>query len=350
MLENYFSQVAYMPYAPIKEAFRIGNYEIWPYYRESSKRIKNKDVVQHLNRQFGRYFERKYDEKKGGYDKPLEEIFIISPINFDFGTSKFLEEQIEEIRTVAHVIAFCAINECAFVSSSTDAFAVHIQNFQVGSDGIALWNKIFTKLDMVKFMKPYYLGTSLLKFEKTPLCDALGNALQFKDKKEIESMFRALQLFYHTATYGEMVTDEHRLLSLVMCFEVLLNFENRIEFVKKMENLLNNAEPKVETRTVKINNKDTSVTKSKTSWWAFDLYNLRSDVVHGNEINWDIQKYGNIWTRIQFGGILLRRLIKKILYQESLWQFDYVDSVVESISLDEKLKNLTTEFIEKHGT
>ncbi len=346
-----FSQVAYMPYAPIKEAFRIGDYEIWPYFRESSKRIKNKDVIQHLNRHFGRYFEREYDEEKGGYDKPLEEIVIISPAKFELGISKFSEEQIKEIRTVSHAIAFCAINECAFVSSSTDAFIVHIQNFQVGSDGIALWNKHFTKLDMVKFMKPYYLDTSLLKFKRTHLCDALGNALQFKDKKEIESIFRALELFYHTATHGEMVTDEHRLLSSVMCFEVLLNFENKIEFVKKIENLLNNAEPKMETRTVEIKNKDTMVIKSKTSWWAFDLYNLRSDVVHGNKINWDIQKYGNIWTRIQFGGILLRKLIKKILSQESLWQPDPIDSIIEAgtSALDETLENMVAEFIKKYG-
>ncbi|MBA7490518.1 hypothetical protein ES702_01056 [subsurface metagenome] len=351
MSERNFSQVAYMPYAPVEESFRIGNYEIWPYYKESSKRIKNKDVIQHLNRHFGRYFERKYDREKGGYDKPLEEIFVISPPNFELGISKFSEEQIEEIRTVSHVIAFCAINECSFVSSSADAFILYVQNFQVGSNGIALWNKYFTKLDMVKFMKPYYLDTSLLKFKKTDLCDALGKALQFKYKGQIKRIFRTAELFYHTATHGEMVTDEHRLLSLVMCFEVLLNFENKIEFVEKIENLLNNAEPKMETRTVKIKNKDINVTKSKTSWWAFDLYNLRSDVVHGNEINWDIQKYGNIWTRIQFGGILLRKLIKKILSQESLWQPDPIDSIIEAGTgaLDETLENMVAEFIKKYG-
>lgn len=162
MSERNFSQVAYMPYAPIEKDFRIGNYEIWPYYKESSERIENKDVVQHLKRHFGRYFERKYDKEKGGYDKPLEEIFIISPTNFEFGINKFSEEQIEELRTVSHIIAFCAINELSFVSSSSDAFILYIQNFQVGSDGIALWNKYFSKSDMVKFMKPYYLDTSLV--------------------------------------------------------------------------------------------------------------------------------------------------------------------------------------------
>lgn len=350
MSERSFSQVAYMPYAPIGESFRIGNYEIWPYYKESSKRIKNENVIQHLNRHFGRYFDRKYDREKGGYDKPLEEIFIISPTKFRLGISKFSEEQIEKIRTVSHIIAFCAINECSFVSSSADAFILYIQNFQVGSDGIAFWDKIFTKLDMVKFMKPYYLGTSLVKFKKTGLCDALGKALQFKDKDQIRRIFRTLELFYHTAAHGAMVLDENKLLSLVMCFEVLLNFENKIEFVEKIENLLNDPEAKMETRTVKIKNKDTNVTKSKTSWWTFDLYNLRSDIVHGNEINWDIQKYGNIWTRIQFGGILLRKLIKKILSQESFWQPDPVDSIIEAISLDEVLENIINKFTKTYFT
>lgn len=347
MLEKYFSQVAYMPYAPIEDSFRIGNYEIWPYYRESSKRIKNKDAIQHLNRHFGRYFERKYNEKEGGYDEPLTGIIIISPTNFELGIGKFSEEQIEEIRTISHIITFCAINECNFVSSSADAFILYIQNFQVGSDGIAFWDKYFTNLDMVKFMKPYYIDTHLLKFKKTNLCDALGKALQFKDRRQIKRIFRTLKLFYHTATHGEMVMDEHKLLSLVMCFETLLNFKNKKEFAKKIGNLPN-PEPKMETRLIKIDNKDTR-TRSQTGWWVFDLYNLRTDIVHGNEINWDTQKYGNIWTRIQFGGILLRKLIKKILSQESLWQSDYVDSVVEAISLDEKLKNITTEFIKKYG-
>ena len=349
MLERNFAQVAYMPYAPIKESFQIGNYEIWPYYKESSQRIKDKNVIHHLNRLFGRYFERKYDRERGGYDKPLEEIFLISPTNFKLGISKFSEEQIEEIQIVSYIIAFCAINECAFVASSTDAFILYIQNFQVGLDGIAFRNKYFSKLNMVKFIKPYYLDVPLLKFEKTNLCDALGKALQFKNRVQIRRIFRALELFYHTATHSEMAIDEHRLLSLLMCFEVLLNFKSKMEFVKRIESLFRNPESTMETRTIKIKNKDKNLTLSKTGWWAFDLYNLRSDIVHGNEINWDIQKYGNIWTRIQFGGILLRKLIKKILSQESLWQSDCVDSIIEADNLDETLEEIITEFVENYS-
>lgn len=348
MTERNFSQVAYMPYAPIKESFQIGNYEIWPYYKESNKRIGNEKVLQHLNRLFGRYFERKFDREKGGYDKLLEEVIIISPVNFELGIDKFSEEQIEEIRTASHIIAFCAIKECAFVSSSADAFVLHVYEFQVGSDGVRLRDKYFSQLEMVKFMKPYYLDFPLLKFDKTDLCEALGKALQFKDKSQMKRIFRTLELFYHTAAHSEMMTDEHRLLSLLMCFEVLLNFNGKIEFAKKMEILLDNFYPKMETRVVKIKNRDTNLTYSKTCWWAYDLYDLRNYIVHGGEINWDFQKYGNIWTRVEFGGILLRKLIKKILSEESLWQPDYSDFLIEADSLDKMLEDKVAEFHEDY--
>jgi len=347
MTEPQFAQVAYMPYAPIRDSFRIGNYEIWPYDKESGRRIENQDVIQHLNRHFGRYFERAYDREKGGYDKPLEEIVIISPADFQFGISKFSEEQIEEIRTVNHIIAFSAINEHALLSSSSDAFVLHTLQFEVGSNRIRIWNKWFAELEMVKFMKPYHLDSHLLTFSKTALCDALGDAFQFKSKASIRKIFRTLELFFHTATRGEMVTNEHRLLSLVMCFEVMLDFRGKMEFAKEVEEKLDNPKHELEKRIININGKHTDVTFSKIGWWAFDLYDLRNDIVHGNKINWDIEKYGDIRTRIKFGGALLRILIKTILSQESLWHSDFDDSTIDEYILEEMLESATNKSTEK---
>lgn len=339
MPEENFAQIAFMPYASVKESFSIGNYEVWAYYKEAERRIKNQNVIQHLNQIFSIYFERKYDKEKGGYDKPLEEIFIISPHNFQFGVSKFSDDQIEDIRTISHIIAFCAINE-SFSSSLSDEFKLYIQNFQVGSDGIAIWRTIFKKLEMVKFMKPYYLNIPLIKFEKNELCDALGKSLQFKNRKGIKKIFRALELFYYTTAHGEMLTDEHRLLSLVMCFEVLLDFGGKkLNFANKIEKIFGEYYPK-ETHPIKENNKDVNKSLSKTAWWAFDLYKLRNDIIHGNEISWEIKKYGDILKRIEFGRILLRKLIKKTLIKESLFQPDYFDNVLEVENLDEKLEDL----------
>lgn len=350
-----FSQVAYMPYSPIKEGFRIGNYEVWPFFKESGKRINNRVIIDHLSRLFGRYFERKSDRAKGIYDKPLDAVFMISPINFEIGVNEFTEEQLEEIKTVCHIITFCAINECAFVSSSADAFILHVYKFQPGGDGVVLGNTFFANLDMVKLVKPYYIDPSLLKFEKTTLSDALGKAVPFKDRKRVRRVFRTLELFYHTATHSEMMTDEHRLLSLIMCFEVLLNFDGKLKFAKMIEKSIDNYKPVSETRKVKIRNKDTELKHSKTTWWAFDLYDLRSHIIHGSNVNWEIEKYGDIWTRIKFGGILIRKLIKKILSQESLWPPDDAsdsdiigDAIIEVDRLDIKLEKMVAEFNETY--
>ena len=339
MLNPNVTQIAYMPYAPFKEAFQIGDYNIWPYYKECGKRIGNSAVLETLNRYFSRYFEWKYDQEKGGYDKSLE-VSIISPISFAFGIDKLSDEQIEEIRTVSHIIAFSAITEEYCSLSSSDAFMLYIQNFTVGLEGIAVFNKYFTSLEMVKFTKPYHIDFPFEGFTKTSLCDVLGKAIELKSKEQIRRIFRTLELFFHTTTYAEMVTSEYKLLSLVMCFETLLDFSNKMKFMKKVEFMIDNYEPEMETRTIEINKEKKDFTKSKTCWWVYDLYNLRSAIIHGQEVNWDFKKYGYVSTRIEFGKILLRKLVKKILLQESLWIPDTIDSIKEAESTDSRLKDI----------
>lgn len=333
-------KIAYMPYAPIKESFSIGNYEVWDYYKESENRIKNQNVIQHLNQIFGIYFERKYNQEKGGYDKPLEEIFIISPHNFQFGVSKFSDDQIEDIKTISHIIAFCAILQ-PFSSFLSNEFQLYIQNFQIGSDGVAIFRTYFSKLEMVKFIKPYYLNVPITKFEKDELCEALGKALEFRNGKQIRGIFQALESFYYATAYDEILTAEHRLLSLVTSFEILLGFDGKLKFANKMEKMFGKHElPPREIRTIKIKNIVKDISLTKTSWWAYDLYNLRSNIIHGNEIDWEVQKYGSIWDRIKFSKILLRKLIKKTLIKESLFQPDFFDDILEAENLDKKLEDL----------
>src|SRR5690554_2069098 len=225
-----FSQIAYMPYAPIKEAFQIGGYEVWPYNKKKEEKIEDKKVISHLDKLFEIYYERLFDKEKGGYDKVLKEIYIITPINFDIGYSKYTNKQFEDIRSISHILAFTAINESIF--SQTDPFILYLQNFNICSEGIKIWSTYFAKYDMVKFMKPYHIESSFIKYSKTNLAEALGVALEHKDKNEVKRIFRSLEKYFYTATRGEMVTNEHRLLSLLMCFQLLLDFDGKMEFVK----------------------------------------------------------------------------------------------------------------------
>jgi len=208
----------------------------------------------------------------GGYDKPIDEIYIISPNDYEIGTERFSKDQIENIYNICYILAYCAICETNMVTANSDAFRLYIQNFKLDSEGVALYNKYYSQYDMVKFMKPYNLDVSLLKYEKTHLCDVLGNTLQYKNNRKVKRIFRALELFFRSASTDEIITNEHRLLTLVMCFEILLNFKDKYRFAKKVEKILDIYEPELETRIIRTyNNEEASFTFSKTGWWLVDI-------------------------------------------------------------------------------
>jgi len=338
MSEKNYSQIAYMPYAPIKEPFQIGNYEVWSYQKMKKEKIEREDIIKYLDSLFGMYYERLFDKEKGGFDKNIDEIYIIAPVDYDVGNGIYTGKEINDIRSISHIIAFSAISELHFISQSTDPFVLYLQNFNIDSEGVTIWSTYFTRFEMVKFMKPYNIESFLIKYSKTTLAEALGEALEYKNKNEIKRIFRSLEKYFYTATRGKMVTNENRLLSLLMCFVLLLDFEGKIEFVKKVEELLDFHDPIMETRYVSELEKD--FTTNKTSWWVYDLYKLRNDIVHGNDIDWQIDKYGGIWQRIEFGGILLRKLIKKILLKNSLWEKTIKDKIIEADSIDKTLSKV----------
>lgn len=237
------------------------------------------------------------------------------------------------------MIAFCAIVDSFLISSSSDAFILHLHEFVIGSESIKLHKTLYSNIEMIKIMKPYRIDRSLLHFTVTDLCQALGKALQHKNKPEIKRIFRAIELYFHSATYGEMITNEHRILTLVMCFEVLLDFNGvNIMFAKKLDSCLNNHFSVFEERqNIKYKGTLKNFRFSKTVWWAYDLYNLRSNIIHGKDIDWEITKYGDVLDRIEFGGSLLRLLIIQVLIESNFLNEDPLIQVFGYEDLDEKL-------------
>jgi hypothetical protein len=345
-------EVAYLPYAPIKDGFKVGDYEIWPYHRECESRIRERRGRDHLSKFLACYHERRFDRQRGGYDEPVEEIFVISPQDSSAQPCTLTQQQAEDIRSVAHILAFSAINEPCITKWTSDAFVLHTLTFQGGSESVRLYDTIYSDPAMVKFLKPHYLPKPLLKFEKTDLCDALGQAMRMRNDSCIRRVFRAMELFYHTATHSEMMTAESRLLSLVTSFEVLLNYRDKWRFADRIDRWLDNYHPAIETRSLLKDGQPSDVSHTKTGWWAFDLYNLRSAIVHGKQVDWCLEKYGNIWTRIEFGGILLRKLVKRVLKQKNLWppesdQDILGDAILEADALDNVLSQKVSEFQER---
>ncbi len=348
MSKNKSFHIAFMPYAPNQEYLKIGNYEIWQFDKEASNRISNKEILKQIQNYFNRYYEYVYNQDEGGSDKNLKTINIISPIEFDIGEGIFSEKHIQNIHSIAHILSFSSIFETGFGSVTSDPFQTIIQGFKQNQEGMSVWTTYYTRYNLFKILKPLHISSPFFPYKLTKLASSLGNALEARDtNQQIKQIFNCLELLFHTITFGEMITNFHRTLTLLTAFEILLGFENKKEFVDEIEKYIKDLTPVLIKRTINLpGNKTEEIEKSKTSWWAYDLYNLRSQIIHGEEIDWSYLEYGDIWIRIKFAGSLLRRIIKIKLSENGFFEFDEMQRIIEAGSMDETFENIIKEFLD----
>lgn len=343
-------QIAFMPYAPIQETFKLGQYDIWPFYKEAENIIEDKVVLEQLKKFFSRYVEFKFQKELKRHEEQPCQIIIISPLNFKVGQDKFLESQIRDIVSLVHVIAFSSIFEIGFTPNTSDPFQVHIQNFVKGEEGLSVWDKFYMNYNLFKVLKPLYISDSFFPFKPTELSNTLVDSLELRDSNNsIKRIFRSLELLYHTITFSDMITDEHRLLTLLMSFEVLLGFQNKQEFVKSIKQFISGHKPIYSEREIYLKRNDKQLVKwPLTCWWAYDLYDLRSEIIHGEVVHWKYEEYGTVWQRVTFAGNLFKRIYKLLLKENGLWEDNFLSGLVETYDMDEKLIEIMNEFKEMH--
>lgn len=326
-------QIAFMPYASIQETIRIGKYEVWQFDKEASNRISNKKVLKQIQSYFNRYYEYVFNPEEGGNDKNLKTINIISPIDFAIGEEVLSEEHILNIQSIAHILSFSSIFETGFGSNSSDSFQTIIQNFVQNQEGMRVWTDYYTRYNLFKILKPLHINSPFFPYKITNLASSLGNALEARETNQlIKQIFNSLELIFHTITFGEMITNFHRVLTLLMAFEVLLGFENKKEFVEQIEKYIIDPKAVLIKRNINLpGGRGAEFEKSKTCWWAYALYDLRSQIIHGEEIDWKIKEYGDIWIRIEFAGSLFKRIFKIILTEVGFFENDFMEVLLKQV-------------------
>ena len=341
--------VAFMLYAPIDNKIILGDYEIIPFYDFSAKLIKDKVILGQIQNYFSRFFEYKYDRKENcGLDEKIKSISIIIPNGFTIGVDELTKNQKFDIFSLSHIIAFSAIFENQIGFTSSDPFKAYIQNFTSGREGLSIYNQYYTRYDLYKFLKPLYIMNPIIAFYKTPLCECLASALKYRNTDTtVRKILRSLELIFYTVTYEEMTNNERKILSLLIAFEVLLGFKGKVGFANEIEKYITDKKPTLIDRNLKNSKGIEEVhTRSKTAWWAFDLYILRNQIVHAQQPDWKLKEYGSIMTRIDFSGNLFKRLFKILLSESKLMEDNVFDNILEAYDMDKKLEELMTEFIE----
>ncbi len=284
-------QFTFLPYISIKDDLKIGEVLLWPFYKKKDEYIKNPLIRSQIEQ-----FLKQYVDNSGKH-KPLQNITIASyksPDNF----KPLTKNQLRKVRDAVTILCFSTIIKntswCAF---SSDDFQLVHQNFIPGDDGIAPSSGSFIrrtigglKIEEVLFITPFYIsqGWGINYDEK--ILRALEKLQQDKKGKEFyRRVITSLEWVSYAYTNVDNFNYSSRIVMMATAFEILLNgFKNRFEFMKKIKQLtcnsLDDTKKMRSTREIYYKGKKRKVDFSFKEWWAYEFYNLRSNIVHGKEI------------------------------------------------------------------
>ena len=258
-----------------------------------------------------------------------ENLSVISPrrgVNVD---------DIENVLRVAWAVAFSAIMDDSWDRVSTDTWVVYFQNYSPGHSGITIGYSYFSSVDLVKFLRPYSAYEPLVPFCGNEFLSGLGEMVDNKGE-EIQRIFTALEWFCRAWTRNEMVSDWSRIVCLAIAFESLFDFDNKFEFMSKVKEIVRDPAPINETR--KITGKtEREMTRSLVEWWAYDLYNLRNDIVHGRTPNPGRLTYMGNRSHLIIAKRIFGKAIKQCLVELNLYPTSEIEEIFESEPVDQWL-------------
>lgn len=308
-----------MPWAGLRTSITLGPVTFWPYSSEAERKISDPTLRGYLNR----YLES-YVDNKG---KSVDTITVCSHRENDFRTLSDSEHR--ELRNCADALIFsviapqsrnavCAKNRSVGPPSS-DAFELVTQNFQQDNDYIHVKAGSLTsagwKIGEITFSRPWTMGGSF----GTPnedLTTAFSKCFFAEFPIDIrERLFRSLEWFRLAHTESENISGLSRVVMMATGFEVLLKFPTdgkRKYFVQYMED---NISSDAFERGKRVNHKGKSFGMSLAACWAWDFYELRSKIVHGDQIPYSELIFKDWITHLIVSDLVFLECVKRELFK-----------------------------------
>jgi Apea-like HEPN len=216
----------------------------------------------------------------------------------DYTFGKLGADEMELIRKYALSLLFCSVvknserGSCSsehfdFRGLEFDYTERHI-NYSAGS--FFRYSKTIWEMEEKKFVAPEYVETpSIYRYDKE-LLEALVKFADFVTP-EATKVFLALNWVRNACMNFDLFSPESRAVMLATAFEIYFNLPERlkgVELAERLERCLGKDTkvlPIALTKRVQKNKKKPAdIDFSVYGKWALDFYELRSKIVHGNEI------------------------------------------------------------------
>ncbi len=316
-MENHY-QISFLPWARIDKAITIGPILLWPFFTEAEQRIKDRKILQYLQRYFQFYVDYK--------GVPVNSILVCSHEAIDF---RYLSEiESKELRESIDILIFLNILPCvnravcmnnrSIGPPSADIFELVIQNINFKDNYIAIEAGSIThsgyQIGEIYFPKPFATGGSI-EGPDEQLLNAINKCLSADHLIGLKNtLVRTLEWFRLAHIEAGQSSISSKIVMMATAFEIFQtspkgtrwNFVNYIEKQIASNNMIR------EIRTNHKGNKKYDL--SLAGCWAWDFYELRSKIVHGEKIDANDIVYKDWITQGIVADLIIYQCIKKELF------------------------------------
>jgi hypothetical protein len=315
-----FLQVSFLPWVELSGSLTVDLLNFWPFPAEADLRINDQNIRNHLTKYFRCYVDHE------GY--PVKTLAVCSHSNTDFRVLSEPENQ--HLRRAVDALLFANIAPQTKVAvcsknptmspASSNVFELITQNFQPGSDEIAVragsvlsggW-----KIGRIVFPKPWETG-GMLGTPDSKLLQGLGKCLSPQFSGDVrERIFRGLEWFRMAHMEGNEVSAFSKIVMMATAFEIFLQFPRegkRRHFVNFMETRIASSEFNKDVRTSENRN---SFNLSLAGCWGWDFYELRSRMIHGDQVADEELRYRNWLTHLIVADLVFLECVKRELFEQ----------------------------------
>ena len=312
-------EISFLPWAGLQESVELGPVAFWSYHNEATYRIEDVEVRGYLDRYF-----KSYVDHQG---RSVKTITVCSVGDVD--CRQFSDEEYRHVRDAVNALVFAAIapsvvgTVCSGNYSvgppSADAFELITQRFILGDDHIAVRAGSLLsgglRIGKVSFSKPWAMGGGLWRIVPELLMGLRARYSKAIAPEILERIRLSLDWFRLAHIDGAGVSVLTKVIMMVCAFEILLAFpEDRKKwyFARYMDN--NIASDKF-LRDERYTRSGKARPLTLAGCWAFDFYELRSRIVHGEAVTAAEMVYKGEITSLIAADVVFWECVKRLLFE-----------------------------------
>jgi len=310
--------IGYLPWADLHEEFEVGPVVFWPFYDKAQEKIADPEIRAELTQ----FFETFVDNA----GSPVKTVVACS--RGDIGFRRFSAQESNDIVAAVDCLIFAAIAEgvrngvCAdnrsLAPPSADRFDLCSRWVYPCHDGLVISTDGSTgywSQGEYHIPQPLSMGGSFCGHYR-PLLGGLGQAFDLGFPADVrERLFRSLEWFRFAHTESTAVSWLHKVVMMSTAFEILLQFPERGQtayFAQQIDKQLRLKNSMLAKRT---DAKGNEYEACLPAWWAWDFYDLRSRIVHGESLMGEDLQYRNWISHLNVADLVLLELVKRLLYE-----------------------------------